>query len=60
MTTKGKGIRMKVREIRETGRVAQGVRLVNLAGGDEVASIARIVRDADDGEIEVETVPPGA
>ena len=60
MTAKGKGIRMRVKEIRETGRVAQGVTLVNLGKDDQVSSIARIVRDADDGEIEVETVPPGA
>ena len=58
MTTKGKGIRMKVKEIRETGRVAQGVTLVNLGRDDQVSSIARIVQDADDGELEIETVPP--
>lgn len=52
MTVKGKGIRMKMKEIRTTGRVAQGVKLVNLAAGDEVKSIARIVKDTDDGEIE--------
>ncbi len=50
MTTKGKGIRMRIKEIRATGRVAQGVRLVNLSGGDSVASIARIVKGTDDGE----------
>lgn len=52
MTTKGKGIRMKVKEIRTTGRVAQGVRLINLADGDEVKSIARIVKGTDDGELD--------
>jgi len=52
MTTKGKGIRMKIKEIRTTGRVAQGVKLVNLAAGDSVASIARIVKGTDDGELE--------
>lgn len=50
MTTKGKGIRMRIKEIRATGRVAQGVRLVNLSSGDAVASIARIVKGTDDGE----------
>ncbi|MBI1332925.1 MAG: DNA gyrase subunit A [Armatimonadetes bacterium] len=50
MTTKGKGIRMRIKEIRATGRVAQGVKLVNLSGGDAVASIARIVKGTDDGE----------
>lgn len=62
MTTKGKGIRMRVKEIRTTGRVAQGVRLVNMTGSDSVASIARIVKGTDDGEgeeveTEVETAP---
>ena len=56
MTTKGKGIRMRIKEIRATGRVAQGVRLVNLAGGDEVASIARIVKGTDDGEGDAEAI----
>jgi DNA gyrase subunit A len=50
MTHKGKGIRMKVKEIRTTGRVAQGVKLVNMTGDDQVASIARIVKGTDDGE----------
>lgn len=52
MTTKGKGIRMKVKEIRTTGRVAQGVKLVNLAAGDSVGSTARIVKGTDDGDLE--------
>ncbi len=54
MTVKGKGIRMRIKEIRATGRVAQGVRLVNMTGNDSVASIARIVKGTDDGEIEGE------
>ncbi len=52
MTTKGKGIRLKVKEIRTTGRVAQGVRLIDLAETDQVRSIARIVAQTDDGEFE--------
>ncbi len=54
MSVKGKGIRMRIKEIRATGRVAQGVRLVNLSGGDAVASIARIVKGTDDGDLEGE------
>jgi DNA gyrase subunit A len=50
MTMNGKGIRVRVKEIRETGRVAQGVKLIDLAAGDQVRSIARIVQEADDGE----------
>ncbi len=51
MTIKGKGIRVKIKEIRTTGRVAQGVRLINLASGDQVRSIARIVQDTDGGDL---------
>ncbi|HWA84485.1 MAG TPA: DNA gyrase subunit A [Fimbriimonadaceae bacterium] len=54
MTVFGKGIRIKVKEIRTTGRVAQGVKLINLASSDEVRSIARIVAGADDGELDDE------
>ena len=50
MTVNGKGIRMKVKGIRVTGRVAQGVKLVDLAAGDQVRSIARIIQSADEGE----------
>ncbi len=51
MTTKGKGIRLKVKEIRTTGRIAQGVRLINMATGDQVRSIASIVQDTDGGDL---------
>jgi DNA gyrase subunit A len=54
MTTLGKGIRIRVKEIRTTGRVAQGVKLINLAPHDQVRSIARIVAGTDDGELEGE------
>ncbi|RYG46860.1 DNA gyrase subunit A, partial [bacterium] len=52
MTVNGKGIRMKVKEIRATGRVAQGVKLVDMADNDSARSLARIVRGTDDGELE--------
>lgn len=52
MTVNGKGIRVKVKEIRLTGRIAQGVKLINLSNGDAVRSIARIVQEEDDGSIE--------
>lgn len=35
-------IRMKVEHIREAGRATQGVKLINLDNGDEIAAIARI------------------
>ncbi len=52
MTVNGKGIRVKVKEIRLTKRVAQGVKLISLGQGDMVRSIARIVQEEDDGSIE--------
>jgi DNA gyrase subunit A len=43
LTAKGQSIRTRVKEIRETGRGAKGVRLVMLEPGDKLLSIARIV-----------------
>jgi DNA gyrase subunit A len=60
MTANGKGIRLRVKEVRTTGRVAQGVKLINLAENDEVRSIARIIQAADDGETEIDTPEPTA
>ena len=48
LTVNGKGIRVKVKEIRLVKRVAQGVKLINLAAGDQIASIARIVDSPDE------------
>ena len=52
MTVTGKAIRMKVKDIRLVGRIAQGVKLIDLAAGDQVRSIARIVQGTDDGDLE--------
>jgi DNA gyrase subunit A len=38
----GVTIRMKVADIREAGRATQGVKLINIDGGDSIAAIARI------------------
>ena len=43
LTAKGQSIRCPVKDIRETGRGAKGVRLVSLDPGDKLLSIARIV-----------------
>jgi DNA gyrase subunit A len=43
LTAKGQSIRTRVREIRETGRGAKGVKLLTLAEGDRLLSVARIV-----------------
>lgn len=50
---KGKVIRTRVSEISEVGRVAQGVRLMNLEEGEQVAAVAKIV------EKEEEEAPAG-
>jgi DNA gyrase subunit A len=63
LTAKGQSIRTRVAEIRETGRGAKGVKLVTLAGGDKLLSIARIVETdeeqvAEDGSTSEPDVPP--
>jgi DNA gyrase subunit A len=45
ITRGGQSLRCAVSQIRETGRVAQGVRLKDLEMGDVVAAIARVVSD---------------
>lgn len=52
MTVNGKAIRMKISDIRTVGRVAQGVKLIDLAAGDTIRSIARVVQEADEGDLE--------
>ncbi|MDM7461228.1 MAG: DNA gyrase subunit A [bacterium] len=43
VTANAKGIRLRVADLRITGRIAQGVKLIDLAEGDTVAAITRIV-----------------
>lgn len=51
-------IRVRVKDIREAGRNTQGVRLINLDEGDEIAAIARIEEQEEVvGEEDVETAP---
>ena len=52
ITRGGVIIRSPVSQIRTTGRIAQGVRLVNLDEGDVVTAVARVVPDeeGEDGE----------
>jgi len=53
MTTNGILIRQPAKEIRLLGRNAQGVRLIRLDDGDEIADITTVTRDEDlpdDGE----------
>ena len=51
MTNKGVIIRQRIDAIRETGRVAQGVKLIRLGDDDKVAAVAKILQgDVETGE----------
>jgi DNA gyrase subunit A len=50
ITNKGKMVRTRVAEIRETGRNAQGVKLIDLRESENLQAIAPVVSDADDEE----------
>ena len=41
-------IRMRVAQLRVMGRATQGVRLINLRGGDEIAAVAKVEVSEDD------------
>ncbi len=51
----GLTIRMPVSEIRQTGRAAQGVRVINLRGGDAIASVIAIPKSEEDDAETAET-----
>ena len=59
ITTKGQMVRTRVKDVREAGRNTQGVKLIELGGGDKLQAIAPVISedgdndtdsDADDGE----------
>jgi DNA gyrase subunit A len=54
ITNKGKMVRTRIAEIRETGRNAQGVKLIDLRAGEVLQGIAPVVSDKEDEE------PPAA
>ena len=58
LTAKNQSVRCPVAGIRETGRGAKGVKLINLAEGDKLLSVARIVDTRDDDEAPAETPAP--
>ena len=45
ITQKGILIRVKVKDIRTTGRATQGVKIINLEAKDKLATIARIISE---------------
>ena len=60
ITKHGVIIRSSVSQVRVTGRIAQGVKLVNLDDGDLVTAVARVIPEdkveGDDGTVDEETV----
>jgi DNA gyrase subunit A len=50
ITRNGVIIRSSVAQIRVTGRIAQGVRLVNLDDGDVLTAVARVIPEDDEAE----------
>jgi DNA gyrase subunit A len=52
ITTKGQMVRTRVSEIRETGRNAQGVKLMDLKSGEKLQAIAPVVSQAAEEEVE--------
>jgi DNA gyrase subunit A len=60
LTAKGQSVRTRVSEIRETGRGAKGVKLVDLAEGDKLLSIARVVETEEEESESGDAAPPHA
>ena len=50
ITNKGKMVRTRVAEIRETGRNAQGVKLIDLREGEKLQDIAPVVSEPGEEE----------
>jgi DNA gyrase subunit A len=50
MTSSGQSIRIRVSEIRETGRVAQGVKLLTLKEGEKLQDVSLVIPDGDDSQ----------
>jgi DNA gyrase subunit A len=60
ITQKGILIRLKVKDIRETGRAAMGVKLIDLDPEDRVVAVAKLAEreDADEDEVPPTLLPP--
>jgi DNA gyrase subunit A len=59
ITNKGQMVRTRVKEIRITGRNAQGVKLMDLKGAEKLQGIAPVVANEDDEDV-VESDAPAA
>jgi DNA gyrase subunit A len=64
MTSTGQSIRIRVNEIRETGRNAQGVKLLTLREGEKLQDVSIVIPDGEDSssdstaDSDAETTPP--
>ncbi|PNQ72966.1 DNA gyrase subunit A [Hanstruepera neustonica] len=47
----GIAIRMQVNDLRVMGRATQGVKLINLKGGDSIAAVAKVMKDENEEDI---------
>jgi len=54
ITNKGKMVRTRVAEIRETGRNAQGVKLIDMREGEMLSGIAPVISNEDEESVEGE------
>ncbi|TCW31310.1 DNA gyrase subunit A [Gulbenkiania mobilis] len=59
ITTGGVLIRTKVAEVRETGRAAQGVRLINLDEGEKLIGLEKVAETEEDAELDGEEIEGG-
>lgn len=50
----GIAIRMAVADLRVMGRATQGVKLINLKGSDSIAAVAKVMKDDEEAEVEIE------
>jgi DNA gyrase subunit A len=50
MTSTGQSIRIRVNEIRETGRNAQGVKLLTLKSGEKLQDVSIVIPDGEDAD----------
>jgi DNA gyrase subunit A len=57
ITTGGQMVRIAVKDIRETGRNAQGVKLIDLDAGDQLQAIAQVIVEEGEEEAELGTPP---
>ena len=55
LTTRGKLIQLPAQQVRNTGRIAMGVKLVGLEDGDTVSCIAKVVNGVNEGDTEMDT-----